>query len=253
MNFIPVSKALVKQTHFVQGKGGVGKTTLAKALELYYQKQGLSTLCVNFEAFDWSKAFEEYLTLRTQWISLVSWIAKTPFIKKLLRLAPGIRELIFLGKLWHETQSVDRVIVDMPSTGHGVTLFRSFFEWENLLSSGPMGADTDRIASWLTDTEKCQHWVVTLPEEMPLQEADDLAGLLQVTFPKGFSSTMLVNMCLPDPTSRSPDFLIDRQKRQSELLASRGFSEFAKIPKLLNNKNLEQQVCDLLSKFKGPQ
>ena len=57
-------------------------------------------------------------------------VFENPLVSALVRFVPGINDLLMLGKAFnHEREEGmvsgrDRIIIDAPATGHGLTFFR---------------------------------------------------------------------------------------------------------------------------------
>lgn len=186
---------------FVQGKGGVGKSTLAVAMARLHSEKH-RTLLVSIEdplrpAYDLRKlsptldhlnaeataAFEEYAGRKIGAPNLVKVFLQNRFMRYLAKAAPGIRELVLIGKIWFETRNYARVVVDMPATGHGLTLFQSLFNWGSLFAGSPLAKDAAAMVETLSDPAKVGHLVVSLPEEMPLVESLELRTEIRRIFP----------------------------------------------------------------------
>ncbi len=81
-------------------------------------------------------AFEEYLALKTKVRALASLAANNRVVRGLSRTAPGVQELVILGKIWFEIQNFDHVVVDLPATGHGLALFHSVLGFSRVMTGG---------------------------------------------------------------------------------------------------------------------
>ena len=74
-------------------------------------------------------ALADYARVQIGLRALTDRVLKMTTFQQLLKAAPGWRELIILGKIWHLEQKTDAsgrplydlLIVDAPSTGHGLT------------------------------------------------------------------------------------------------------------------------------------
>ncbi|MBS1961048.1 MAG: hypothetical protein JST04_02445 [Bdellovibrionales bacterium] len=199
---------------FVQGKGGVGKSTLAVAMARLLSAKH-RTLLISIEdplrpAYDLRKlsptldhlnneataAFEEYAGRKIGAPNLVKVFLQNRFMRYLAKAAPGIRELVLIGKIWFETRNYERVVVDMPATGHGLTLFQSLFNWGTLFAGSPLAKDAAAMVSTLSDPAQVGHLIVSLPEEMPLVESLELRTELRRIFPKA-ECALAVNRRFP--------------------------------------------------------
>jgi anion-transporting ArsA/GET3 family ATPase len=114
---------------------------------------------------------------------------------------PGIRDILVLGKVKSlERQAVaDLILVDAPATGHAMTFLSSAQGLLDAARSGPVRAQAADVVELLSDPARCQVALVTLPEEMPVNEVVEAAYALEDRI--GISlGPVIVNSCLPaDP------------------------------------------------------
>jgi anion-transporting ArsA/GET3 family ATPase len=100
---------------------------------------------------------------------------------------PGIKDILVLGKVKQiEVQisagspaAPDCVIVDAPAAGHAVSFLSSAYGLQDAASVGPIRAQAVDVVSMLSDPERCQVLLVTVPEETPVNEAADTAFHLE--------------------------------------------------------------------------
>jgi anion-transporting ArsA/GET3 family ATPase len=114
---------------------------------------------------------------------------------------PGIRDILVLGKVKSlERQGVaDLILVDAPATGHAMTFLSSAQGLLDAARSGPVRTQAADVVELLSDPARCQVALVTLPEEMPVNEVVEAAYALEDRI--GISlGPVIVNSCLPaDP------------------------------------------------------
>jgi anion-transporting ArsA/GET3 family ATPase len=112
---------------------------------------------------------------------------------------PGIRDILVLGKIkqLEREADVDLIVVDAPATGHAMTFLSSARGLLDAARSGPVRAQASEVVELLTDPDRCQVTLVTLPEEMPVNEVIEAAYQLEdkVGITLG---PVIVNACLPD-------------------------------------------------------
>ncbi len=197
------------------GKGGVGRSTVAAALAERSVRLGrrviaidavgsggLSTACVGAgidRRFDivtltTRASLDEYLRLYLRFPISPS------RLKPLARLfdyvataAPGVREILVIGKIGHEVRSGvwDDVVVDAPATGHVVELLTAPDALATMVPTGPLAEQT----GWLREivaSEQTGVVLVTVPEDLALTEAEELAARIDTETTTSIS-TVIVN------------------------------------------------------------
>jgi len=131
-------------------------------------------------------ALIEYLELQLHIRRIVGVVIRNQGFRRLLDAAPGWRALITLGKLWYLQSRMERgrprwplLIVDGPSTGHGI----SFLSVPNVVLEtvrlGPLRRHTDRVQVLLKDPARTLVLPVTLAEELPVNETFELCARIR--------------------------------------------------------------------------
>jgi anion-transporting ArsA/GET3 family ATPase len=94
---------------------------------------------------------------------------------------PGIRDILVLGKVKQIERSgiADLVLVDAPATGHTMTFLSSAGGLLDAARGGPIRAQAADVVELLSDPARCQVALVTLPEEMPVNEVIEAAYQLE--------------------------------------------------------------------------
>jgi anion-transporting ArsA/GET3 family ATPase len=111
---------------------------------------------------------------------------------------PGIRDVLVLGKIKQIERAgiADLILVDAPATGHAMTFLTSASGLVDAARGGPIKAQAADVVELLTDPARCQVTLVTLPEEMPVNEVIDAAYQLEDKV--GVSlGPVIVNACYP--------------------------------------------------------
>ncbi len=198
----------------VTGKGGVGKTTVAAALGLAAARAGKRTvvcevaeqerLAAMFGAsdighselelapglfavsIDPERAKEEWLGYQLRSSALAGMLGGSRIFQYLTAAAPGLTELVTIGKIWDLAQlerrtggSVfDLAIVDAPATGHGLAMLRAPRTFAGVAKVGPIARQAERIDEFLRDRASTGVLVTALPEEMPVNETVDFERAL---------------------------------------------------------------------------
>lgn len=206
------------------GKGGVGKTTLASAFALSCAMRGQRTLLIELNVRDRlnglfgstevgqeiveiehnlygvnitpDAAMEEYGVMKLKLKMVYKAVFENRLVSSFLKVVPGLSDLLMLGKShFHATEVDDRgayvwdkVVIDAPATGHGVFFLRIPSVITSIISGGPMYTDARRIESFLRDPALTAINLVTLPEEMPVNETLELRDTLlqELKMPVGF-------------------------------------------------------------------
>ena len=111
---------------------------------------------------------------------------------------PGIRDVLVLGKVKQIERSgvADLVLVDAPATGHTMTFLSSASGLLDAARSGPVRTQAADVVELLSDPTRCQVALVTLPEEMPVNEAVEAAYQLEDKVGVALGP-VIVNGCYP--------------------------------------------------------
>ncbi len=220
----------------VSGKGGVGKSTVSAALGVAASRAGLRTCVLQLNTRDAlgrlfgrgaigyepvqllddaplfgcnlepQQASREYGLMKLRFRALQRIVFENDVMRRLLRMIPGMNETFLLGKAWFmEEKEVDAqgqplwdlLVVDAPSTGHGISLFRLPEVLLQTIPVGPMADDALRMRAMLADPERTSFNIVTLPQELPVNEAVELSRQARevIGVPTGY---LIVNQVLPD-------------------------------------------------------
>jgi anion-transporting ArsA/GET3 family ATPase len=219
---------------YVTGKGGVGKTTVAAALGLAAAAAGRRTIvCEVAEQDRMSRAFKhEGVVAETEvelaenlWAitidpqqALEEWLARqvggaglrvlarSSAFQYFVAAAPGAKELITIAKVWELAQmqrwdrrgrTYDLVVVDAPSSGHGVAMLKTPQTFGEIAHVGPIRRQAFRVRDMLSDPEKTGYVAVALPEEMPVNETLELERRLPEVVGSGLEA-IVVNGMWPD-------------------------------------------------------
>jgi arsenite/tail-anchored protein-transporting ATPase len=200
----------------VTGKGGVGKTTVAAALALASARRGLRSLVVEFgerasmqDVLDcgpvgpapapvgrgvWAMTLQfgqmlrEYVTEHVPFARLAEKLLGHAGLDRFLRAAPGVTEALALDTLGRlalgrrgEPPRFDRVFVDLDATGHALMLLEVPRVLQELLGEGPLRRTLARTSFVLSDRELARLHLVTIPEELAVQETLELYHRLRET------------------------------------------------------------------------
>lgn len=193
-----------KKVIFVTGKGGTGKTSLAAALAIQASREGKRVLLAEIDvtrpaAEDFFGKTTEYSPVRLaeridgvnvvflealraylgETISMdfiVSTILKNKVVRYFLESTPFAREIAILNTLYQHYLKIisggsyDLLVVDLPATGHARSILsvpRSIFSMFRL---GPLLKRAREIDTFLRDERRVCLSLITLAEEMPINE-----------------------------------------------------------------------------------
>jgi anion-transporting ArsA/GET3 family ATPase len=110
-------------------------------------------------------------------------IFENPVMRFFTAAAPGLDELTIMGKLEfvHRQQVAparqarfDLMIFDAPATGQGLAFFKMPLMAMSMARMGPLHAKAERMWRLVADPARTAFNIVTLPEEMSVNEAIDL-------------------------------------------------------------------------------
>jgi len=239
---------------FVTGKGGVGKTTVAAALALGLAAGGKRTLLAEVEgrqgiaqlfgteplpykelriaklpgggevralAVDPEEALLEYLDMFYKLGAAGRALRKIGAIDFATTIAPGMRDVLLTGKVKEATtrsqdgrRAYDAVVLDAPPTGRISRFLNVTAETARLAKIGPIKTQSEGVASLLRSPITSVH-VVTLLEEMPVQESLDAIGeLTALNIPVG---RIIVNGTLEELKRLLPPAKVEYVEKQPTL------------------------------------
>jgi arsenite/tail-anchored protein-transporting ATPase len=179
----------------VVGKGGVGRTTVARALAWKAKQRGRRAICLALDtglstrsqaeweadvvALSASAALETAAAPVFGSRRIASAVLGQFAMQRLLDVIPGIREYALLVAARELSRSHDHVVVDMPATGHGVAWLGAASRLARLVSGGRSREQADQLDSALRDPRQTSLVVVSLPEPLVLVETLDLREQLR--------------------------------------------------------------------------
>lgn len=233
------------------GKGGVGKSSLVAGVALASAKQGRRPLIVelghraSMEAIFGGQRidsqpvsvhpgvhavnldldanlrhyFQEHIPLRRASDAIVN----NETLQRFFKAAPAVSEVATLNRLRSLVEAKrdgraawDPVIVDLDATGHALMLFNLPRVMDDLVGRGPLRPLIDGFAALFSSRERTALNLVTLAQELPLQETRELLTKLRAdhNIPLGVT---VINQMPCDPLSSSERGLLAKMRRKVQV------------------------------------
>lgn len=206
--FLSAPRLQDRRLILVSGKGGVGKSAITAGLALQADRHGRRVLAIDVVAagglaahlgvgrlefkprqvrpglwalsVDRAKALSEYLQVQ---VGIPGFATITPIARAfdaLASAAPGVREVITLGKVLWEVRhgQYDLVVADCPPTGQLSGFLRAPQTIAELVPAGRVRQQAD----WMIDllvSPATELILATLPEELPTVETIETIEHLQ--------------------------------------------------------------------------
>jgi len=188
----------------VLGKGGVGKSTLSAALAACAAQRGIRTLLMETDSrapmaaamgitrsfdpvpapggfssmvLDGTRALDEYLSLVLPGRAVLKAVFSNRLYQFFVQAAPGLRELMMLGKVYYEVTHHERghrrwdlVILDAPASGQALSLLKMPRAARATFGASIVGQEAENIGRLLHDRKQCAIVEVTTPETLAVSE-----------------------------------------------------------------------------------
>jgi anion-transporting ArsA/GET3 family ATPase len=192
----------------VSGKGGVGKSAVTAALSILAARQGRRVLALAMtdaiglaahlgvddltyeptplqpglygSAVNRSRALDEYLKLQLRMPRAMPTGQVSRALNLLVDTAPGVREIISMGKPIYEVwkDEWDVVITDAPSLGQLQSYLNAPATITDLVPAGAVQEQAASLHDTLSDPGTSGLVLITTPEELPIVEtAEAIADL----------------------------------------------------------------------------
>ena len=267
----------------VAGKGGVGKTTVSATLASAAARRGMTSLIIEVEgksglaamfgkpAFSYDEvtlaeadAESARAAVRARTLTpdeaLVEYLEQSGMSRISKRLVssgaldmvatavPGIRDILVLGKVkqLERGHAADIVVHDATAAGHAISFLQSPSGLVDAVRLGPINNQARDVLDLLSDPERCQVMLVTLPEETPVNELVDTAYQLEDRV--GVSlGPVVVNGCYPDLPGLDVDPLVAAEAADSTLRPGEAESLAAAAAFRRERMSLQREQVERLS------
>ena len=193
---------------FVSGKGGTGKSAVAAATAISRARTGQRILVIDMGqslglgahlrtpdlgyrptevrpglfaiSMDRSQALDEYLKLQLHVPQGAPTRQLAGALAVLADTAPGVREIISIGKPVYEQWrgTWDSVIVDAPSLGQLQSYLRAPTTISSIVPTGNVKGQSERLEATLLDPAITSVLIVANPAELPIRETIESVAVL---------------------------------------------------------------------------
>jgi Anion-transporting ATPase len=199
-----LNEILARRVLIVLGKGGVGKTTLSAAIAKLATVSGARALIMECDAraplaatfgvepsfvptqvapnlalmtLDGRAALEEYLRLVVPGRMLLKAVFASRLYQFFVQAAPGLRELMMLGKVYYEAGRTDAtqpsrrmIIVDAPASGQAMSLLKMPTAARSTFGDSIVGKEASNISRMMRDRRHCAIVQVTTADSLSISE-----------------------------------------------------------------------------------
>ncbi|MBF6567489.1 MAG: hypothetical protein IVW54_01275 [Candidatus Binataceae bacterium] len=184
-----LDELIKRRVLIVLGKGGVGRTAVSAALGLATARTGRRVCVIEYDtgapmaamfghapayvpievesglflaALNGPRTLEEYLSLTVPSPRVLRSVLSSRLYNYFIQAAPGLRELIMIGKLYHEIERRpanlppwDVVIFDGPASGQALDLLRMPATAHETFGASIVGREAHNVTAFLHDPTKC--------------------------------------------------------------------------------------------------
>jgi len=125
---------------------------------------------------DGAHQLEEYLSTLMPSRALLKAVVNSGAYRYFVEAAPGLRELIMIGKIYHELEyrppspPWDLVVLDAPASGQALSVLRMPLAARETFGAGIVGRTAARVSELLRDPARCGVVLVTSPEPFAVSE-----------------------------------------------------------------------------------
>ena len=254
---------------FVTGKGGVGKSVAAATIALCAFRHRKRVLVVELSPYgrmrellggpeigtepveilprleivriDPRQALEEFLDSLLRIRALTQRLLRSSSFSILTAAAPGIEEFLVLAKVaafekervgFKRRPRYDLIIVDAQATGHSLPFLSTARTVMEMMPTNSIGRMAGDVGALLSDASRTAVVLVTIPEEMAVNETIELAASLRqgravalgpvianAVWPERFTddeTSWLATASAQDPLVRVGRYHVEKHRRAEE-------------------------------------
>jgi anion-transporting ArsA/GET3 family ATPase len=223
---------------FVTGKGGTGKTSVSAAIGLQCAAEGRRTVVVEVDNhaptlpsvlgvratyqpqfaspnlavcnLRWEQqALEDWLALNLPIERLRHLVLSNRIVQTFLAATPGASETVLLSKIVSLLDAWDTVVVDLPASGHALSLLRVPTITLRMVRSGPIRARALEILARLAAKDTALV-LVAMPEDMVVTETLETADRLHRELSELRIAGVILNRASRPTFTDSERTLLDR-------------------------------------------
>lgn len=237
---------------YVTGKGGVGKTTVAAAIAFDASRRGQRAALVEFDdgesgartlgdarshvahiVLEYDKALVDTLGSVLGAKIIARALVSHSALKRLISAVPALREFAFLDRVCALacSQRYDRIVVDLPASGHALDWLRVPNAFARFLGRSPLGNLGRRIHDEVVAAGRSEVIVVTLAEPLVVKETEQLCDRLRRELGTVPALVVVNRVMQPDPdgaweavtslADQSPE-IADDARELLDILRARG-------------------------------
>ncbi len=207
-----LNELLKRRVLMILGKGGVGRTTISAALGLAASRGGARVCVIEYDnraplaavlgiepsyepveaapgmsliALEGARTLSEYLHIVMPSPAILRTVLSSRLYSYFVPAAPGLRELIMIGKLYHEIERRpadlppwDLVIFDGPASGQALDLLRMPLTADQIFGGSIVGREARNVANFLRDRSRCAAVQVATGDPLTVSETIEFYGAL---------------------------------------------------------------------------
>ncbi len=181
--------------------------------------------------FDEQMVFDDFIKKSFRFKTIYRRILESSVYRYFTAAAPGFKELIVLDAIREFLERArprfDRVLIDAPATGHGISYFEVAHQALRTFKVGSLHRKALAVQSMVTDRANTGTLIVTLAEEMPVNESIELEKAIRGKLSLDIDA-IVINGIFPSLSRPMDPEALERLREAAPFFASpdlaRGFS-----------------------------